>query len=287
MSGELAGKVAVITGSTRGLGRAMAEMFGREGAAVVVSSRKAEALEQTVAALEALGIRAAGQVCDVSRPEEVQALADFAVKTFGGFDIWVNNAAMSGPYGPTMMLDPAAFTAVVQANILGTYHGSRVALAHFLPKGSGKLVNLLGRGDRGPAPMQNAYGSSKAWVRSFTASLAREYKNSGVGVYAFNPGLVNTDLLRRPLVVEGYESRMDPLRMVIYLWANPPEVPARKALWLVSSATDGKTGLEVRLQGRLQLVLGFLREIGRRITRRQKPPVELDIKVIPAWPEKR
>lgn len=280
--GTLDGKVAVVTGSTRGLGRAMAELFAQEGAAVVVSSRRQEAVEATVAALQAEGYRAAGLACDVGSMTDLQALSDFAVATFDGFDIWVNNAAISGPYGPTLDLAPAQFEAVVQTNILGTYYGSRVAMKHLVSKGSGKLVNLLGRGYDGPAPFQNAYGSSKAWLRGFTKALAKEYADSGVDVFPFSPGMVDTDLLRSPTAVEGYETKLNPLKMVMRLWANPPEVPARKALWLVSSATDGKTGLEVNVLDRSQIIAGVLREGWRRVTGRKLPPVELDITTVPA-----
>ncbi|MBN2470365.1 MAG: SDR family oxidoreductase [Anaerolineae bacterium] len=280
--GVLDGKVAVITGSTRGLGREMAEVFAREGAAVVVASRGQAAVDRTVAELAEAGYRVAGQPCDVGDFTQVQALAALAVEAFGGFDIWVNNAGLSAPYGPTLDIAPAEFEKVVRTNIMGTYYGSRVAMAHFVAKGSGKLVNLLGRGYDRPVPFQNAYAASKAWLRGFTLALAKEYKNSGVGVFAFSPGMVDTDMLRSPSAIMGYETKMNPLKIVMRLWANPPEVPAQKALWLVSPATDGRTGLQVDVLGRTQILSGVLREGWRRLTGRQLPPVELDITTVPA-----
>ena len=178
----LNGKTAVITGSTRGFGLSMAQEFARQGAAVVVSSRSAEAVEQAVAGLRAGGVRASGLACDVSDLAQVQALAEHAIMTFGALDVWVNNAGLSAPYGPTIHVFPERFTQVTQTNVLGTYHGSLVAMRHFLEGGGGKLINILGRGERGPQPMQNAYASSKAWIKSFTLALAEEYKDSGVGV---------------------------------------------------------------------------------------------------------
>ncbi len=275
--GILDRKVAVITGSTRGLGLAIAQAYAQAGAAVVVSSRTSSAVAQTVESLQAAGLRAAGMACNVAEPGQVQALRQLALDSFGGLDIWVNNAGLSGPYGPTLGSPPERFVQVVQTNILGTYYGSLAAMQHFVAQGSGKLINVLGRGDRKPVPMQNAYASSKAWVRSFTLALAKEYKQSGVGVYAFSPGLVDTDMLRHIDVVAGYEEKVSPLRTVLSLWGNEPAVPARKALWLASPATDGKTGLEVHLLNPATATLGIVRAGLRRLTGRAGEPVELVI----------
>lgn len=275
MANKLRGKVAVITGGTRGLGRAIAEAYAREGAAVIVASRSVESVRATVEALRAAGHQADGLPCDVGDAEQVRALAERARAAFNGLDIWVNNAGVSGVYGPTLRTPPARFGQVVQTNIYGTYHGSTVALEHFLEQGRGKLINLVGRGDKGPVPFQSAYASSKAWVRSFTLALAGEYRSSGVGIFAFNPGLVITDLLTEVDVAVGHEASLRPLDTVIALWGEPPEVPARKAVWLASRATDGKTGLAVSVLTRRRLVYGVLRAGYRRLARRPAaaPPV--------------
>ena len=269
--GLLEGKVAVITGSTRGLGLAIAEAYAREGAAVVISSRTAHAVETEVDALQSQGLRAAGIACDVSDAGQVQTLAEFAVDTFGEFDLWVNNAGMSAPYGPTLYIPPEQFEKVTKVNIFGTYYGSMAALRHFVPRGRGKLINLLGRGDREPVPLQNIYAPSKTWVRSFTLALARENKDTGVGVFAFNPGLVDTEMLRDVTAITGYEKRMKALEIVIRLWGQPSGMPAERAVWLASSATDGKTGLEVRTLDQKQLLSGLWNEV-KRLTRRGPAP---------------
>jgi glucose 1-dehydrogenase len=269
--GQLDGKVAVVTGASRGLGLSIVEAFAREGASVVLSARSEKALRENVAALTAKGYRAAGFPCDVGKLEQVRALGAFAKQTFGTLDIWVNNAGVASIYGPTVANPVDRFEQVVQTNILGTYYGSITALDHFLPQHRGKLINLLGRGDDRPVPFQNAYASSKAWVRSFTLTLAQENKNSGVGIYAFNPGLVDTDLLRKIDVIAGYEKGLDRFGTVIQMWANPPEVPAERVLWLASSATDGKTGLEVKVLDRATLLKGIGRLIASKITRRPMP----------------
>ena len=145
--------------------------------------------------------------CDTADLSQVQALADLATAGFGKLDIWVNNAGVGAPYGPTFSVPVDLFSAVIQTNILGVYHGSLAAMKRFAAQGSGKLINLLGRGADKPVPFQNAYAASKTWVRSFSKSLAQEYKASGAGVYLFNPGLVLTDMLT-DVEAKGYGQQM-------------------------------------------------------------------------------
>lgn len=245
MKGMLQDKVAVITGGSRGLGYAIAEVYAREGAKVVIASRTQKAVDEAVRKLRLNGVQAEGLACDVSDIQQIEALAEFAIQKFGRLDIWVNNAGISAPYGPTAHIPSGDVLSVIQTNITGTYNGSVVALRYFAAQKSGKLINLLGRGDNGAIPLQNAYSSSKVWVSNFTKTLAKEYKNSGVEIMAFNPGLVKTDMLSHVHAVKGYEQKMSPLRYVAALWGNEADVPARKALWLASSATNGRSGLQV------------------------------------------
>lgn len=277
----LHGKVAVVTGSTRGLGLAIAEALAAEGAALVISSRSPQAVQAAVSHLQGKGYSASGLAADVGDLAQTQALAAHALKSFGRLDIWVNNAGIAGPYGPTMGFAADTFRQVVQTNIIGVYHGSQVAMQHFLQQGSGKLINLLGHGYNGPVPWQNAYASSKAWVRSFTQSLAKETKDSGVGVYAFNPGMVLTELLTDVEVIEGSEHRLDRFPTIVRMWAKPPEMPAKRLAWLASPATDGKTGLEVSVFSLGLQLQGALKEGLRALFKRPVPPTPVRMKRIP------
>ena len=174
----------------------------------MVSSRSADAVERAVDALRAAGHTATGMPCDVSDLAQVEALAAHAAGTFGRFDVWINNAGYAAPYGPTAHVPPQLFMRSVQTNIIGTYHGSIVALAAFLPAGKGKLINVLGRGSDGkPTAMQNAYAATKSWERVFTMAMAKEYKESGVGIFAINPGMMSTEMLTDLTAVSGYEKR--------------------------------------------------------------------------------
>jgi short-subunit dehydrogenase len=155
-------------------------------------------------------------------------------------------------------------------------------MQHFIPQGYGKLINIMGRGDKKPASMQNAYSSTKAWVRSFTIALADEYKTSGVGVYAFNPGMMTTDMLTQLDAVVGFEHRLKAMPTIIRMWTVRPEVSAKKVVWLGSSETDGRTGLLSWQMNKVFMLKGALREGLRRLFRQSAPPVEVDINTIPS-----
>ncbi len=278
--GILEGKVAVITGSSRGLGLAIAQAYAKAGASVIVTARSRKGVEEAVNDLQAAGLTANGTTCDVGDYEQVKALAEFTINSFGKIDIWVNNAGVAGVYGPTAHIPRERFERVIQTNITGMYYGSIVALEYFVPQKSGKLINLLGRGDDGPVKFQNAYAASKYWVKSFTLALAQEYKDYGIGIYAFNPGLVDTDLLRQVDSLAGYEHKLSPLSTVIRMWGNQPDVPAERALWLASSETDGKTGLVEKVLGRKRIISGLLRDLGRRLRGAAQPDTSLTVTTV-------
>jgi len=280
-SHRLEGKVAVVTGGSRGLGLAISRAFVRAGAAVAIASRSEEAVRRVAEELRAAGGQVIGVPTDVANLEAVQDLARQAVSKFGKLDVWVNNAGMSGPYGPTAALPVEDFTRALRTNIEGVYYGSLTAMRYFLAQKSGKLINILGRGDRNPVPYQNAYAPTKAWVRSFTLAMAKEYSDCGVGVYALQPGLMLTDLVTEVEVVPGYEGRLQAFQTVLRMWANPPEVPAEKAVWLASSATDGQTGLEVRVLTPKRLLLGAVAELFRRLTKRPAQEIPIHIRQLP------
>lgn len=261
----LRGRVAVVTGSTRGLGFAMARLLGQNGATVVLASRSNAHVTAAIERLQGEGLSVSGRSCDMGELADVEALRDQALDQ-GMLDIWVNNAGVSGVYGPTASTPVDDFTRVVRTNILGTFHGSRVALPVFLTQGHGDLVNLFGQGDKGPVALQNAYASSKRWVRQFTETLRLETKGTGVRVHGMNPGLVLTDLLGRVTSQAGYERRLGALPVVAGLWGQTPEAAARPLLHLVTSNAAQFRDLSVPTlvtRGVRSVLTGRLREANR------------------------
>lgn len=231
---------AVITGSTKGIGLAMARQFLSFGDRVVISSRTAEHVEKAVAELgvEFGPDNVRGLPADVSDAAGMEALADFARTQYGHIDIWINNAGTNG-YQNAMLVDcdPALLETVVQTNLLGTLLGCRTALCVMLAQGSGHVFNMDGRGADGTAtPGFAAYGATKRSVPQLTASLVKETEGSGVGVHTLSPGMVLTDLLLK---------HSSPQATKIYnILAERPETVAR---FLVERARDVKgTGQYIR-----------------------------------------
>lgn len=280
---SLEGKIAVITGASRGLGKAIAESYAAAGAKVVLAARSKEEIEKNAVSLKMRGYEASERTCDVSDMQQVEDLAHFAIEKYGCFDIWVNNAGIAGPYGPTLNIDPQDFLRVLETNIFGVYHGSITAMRHFLPRHTGTLINILGAGDKGPVANQNPYASTKSWIRVFTLAMAKEYKDSGVGIFAFQPGLMDTDLLTEVTTFPGYEKRLQGIMpFLIRAIGKQPQVPARKAIWLAASAVPGKTKAYVHLGSRAGVLTGFLMEGLRRLFRLPTRPVEIHVKTIPS-----
>lgn len=277
----LDGKVAVVTGGTRGLGLGIARALAKSGASVVIASITPTSVEIAVKKLKEEGFSVSGMVVDVAELEQVQALASQAVALYGKLDIWVNNAGIAGSYGPTVKLAPQDFYRIVNTNILGTYNGSMSAMAVFLAQRSGKLINLLGQGYKGPVRWQNAYASSKIWVRSFTKTLAEETRGMGVDVFAFNPGMVLTDLLTDLEVIEGSEDRLKVYPTILRMWAKPPEIPAAKVAWMASAASDGQTGKLISLSSFGSILMGAAREGLRALFHRPGREIQLAIHSVP------
>ena len=194
MSGALAGRTALITGASQGLGLEIARSYLREGARIVICARSEETLRGAQEELAGLG-EVHGRPADVASPEEVEALVAFAVEHLGGLDVLVNNAGVYGPKGAIDEVDWAAWAKAIEINLMGSVLPVRAALPHLRAAERGKVVQLSGGGATNPLPFLSAYAASKAAVVRFMETLAGEVAPDGIDVNAIAPGALNTRML--------------------------------------------------------------------------------------------
>lgn len=273
MTGRLDGKVVVITGSTRGIGRAMAESCVRAGATVVVSSRTASAVDETVAALSASGGKVSGIACDVAREADLESLLEHAVTSHGGVDVWVNNAGISLGLRTHADTSPAEIHSIVDINLVGTMVASRLVVPYFIKRGGGVLINVSGRGGRGDtAAYTSAYAATKAGVMVFTKSLAAEHRSDPVSIMVFMPGMVETDFYNESMpVTAGLEPLVANVRIVLEAIGTPID-RVGPALVDAACTRPGTCSGEVRSAGSgIRSMLGGFRLMWARMTGRMKP----------------
>jgi NAD(P)-dependent dehydrogenase (short-subunit alcohol dehydrogenase family) len=200
--GAFAGKTAVVTGASSGIGRAIALRLGEAGAHVFAAGRQREALAGTVAAVAAAGGAATAVPADLRSPVEVRGLVDRAMADTGRLDVMVNNAGVSFR-GPIADADPAAWREMLEVNVLALAVGSQAAVRAMRACGThGHIVNISSSATLGPAP--GFYGATKTAVNAITASLRQELENDTIRVVTVIPGLTATNLGRnQPALVRG------------------------------------------------------------------------------------
>lgn len=274
-------QVAVITGSTRGLGFAMAEAMLKAGATVVISGRSAQALTKALRALSKHG-KVLGKRCDVRQERQVYALARWTVAHLGGIDIWVNNAGYSAFAGQILDMPPDEARDMFLTNDMGTFHGSRAALHFMLKRMRGTLVNVYGNGSfLRPATPTALYGATKAWMTSFSRSLAKEVQGSGVRIVGFSPGMLLTDMLTAPTVIgQAGRDMLKNYGFVLRLLARPPERAAEKLVQILRA--DHREFIEYRSYRPWTPLLGLLRIGWENFTATGERPA-FKLKLLPAY----
>ncbi|WP_231496273.1 3-oxoacyl-ACP reductase FabG [Nocardioides sp. URHA0032] len=233
MTGLLSGRTAVVTGGAQGLGRAIAERFVAEGARVVVGDVDVAAAESCAAALgSALAVR-----CDVTSEEDVAALVDAAVTTYGGLDVMVNNAGvLRDATMRKMSLDD--FRLVLDTHVQGTWLGTRAAAAVMREAGTGSIVNMSSISGKVGNVGQTNYSAAKAAVVGLTKAAAKEVAHAGVRVNAIQPGLIRTPMTEA-MREDIWQQRLREIPMQRF--GEPSEVAA-VALFLASDLASYLTG---------------------------------------------
>jgi 3-oxoacyl-[acyl-carrier protein] reductase len=190
---DLKGKVAIVTGGTKGIGRGIAEALVQEGINVCVSARSRNEIDETVGALRALGKGSAtGIICDVRICTEIKALFAQTVLELGGLDILVNNAGI-GIFAPVEEMSPEDFRAVLETNLFSVFYCCHEAIPLMKQRGGGYIINISSLAGANPPPRMAAYNASKFGLNGFSEALMQEVRHDGIKVSYIMPGSVNTE----------------------------------------------------------------------------------------------
>jgi 3-oxoacyl-[acyl-carrier protein] reductase len=194
---ELKGSVALVTGASRGIGKAIAEALGAQGARLVLSALTVKTLEATASALRSKGVEVVTVAGDVGEEADAAAMVAAAVERFGRLDLLVNNAGI-GAKGPLEETDPATFDRVFRTNVRGPYLTMRAAIPHMKKQGGGTIVNLASLAGVNPVPNRAAYAATKWAVIGLSRSVLQEVRKSKIRVIVLEPGSTLTDFGHDP-----------------------------------------------------------------------------------------
>lgn len=244
---ELTGKVALVTGSSRGIGEAIAHEYARRGAKVIVSSRKQDACDEVARAIIAAGGEALPIACHAGKVSDIEALFARIQSEFGRLDILVNNAATNPYFGPMIQASESAFDKTFEVNCKGFFFMAQQAARMMVEQGGGAIVNVSSIEGMSPSPMMGIYSMSKAAVIMLTKALAKELGGSNVRCNCICPGLTETRfasvLIDTPEIYEHYISRAPLGRH-----AQPEEITGA-AVFLASDAASYITGAILPVDG--------------------------------------
>ncbi|GAF40109.1 glucose 1-dehydrogenase [Agrilactobacillus composti DSM 18527 = JCM 14202] len=257
MYADLNGKVAVITGGSKGIGNAIAQRFGQEHMKVVINYNSDPEGAQKVAdaILDQGGQGAVTVQADVATEAGVQAILDAALTNFGDLDVWVNNAGMEIK-APTHELTLADWNKVISINETGVFLGSKAALAYFKAhKKPGNIINMSSVHEQIPWPTFASYAAAKGAVKLFTQTIAMEYAKDGIRVNGIGPGAINTPINADKFADQAQYDQT--VAMVPMNRIGKPEEVAAGAAWLASSESSYVTGITLFIDGGMTLYPAF------------------------------
>jgi len=271
---KLKDRVIVITGSTRGIGRAIAEACAQEGARVVICSRQESAIKQTCQAFKQRGFNVSGLAVDVSLQGDLERLLNHAVETWGRVDVWINNAGLSGGYRPLHEMSPEEISSIVDVNLTATLKACRIIIPYFTQHEGGIVINMSGKGGRGDAsPFMTTYAATKAAVTSLTKSLAQENKDHPISIHSVVPGMVETDFYQDVKTSPEVAASAQSLPYVLKAFGVPLDVVGPFVAQIAAQEPGKVTGKNYSVLRGLRLIRGIALLMWYRATGKIKATV--------------
>lgn len=248
-SQDLTGRVALITGASRGIGKAIAQVLAEHGCAVALAARTPDAIQQAADEINASGGRALAFAADVTDEDSAERLVTETVAALGRLDILINNAGGNSFSVPVAQMRSSGWSKTMALNVESTVRFIQQALPHLVESGHGSIINVGSVAGLRGAPMMSHYGAAKAAIASLTRSLSIEVAHQGVRVNALVPGWIETDLTDFLRGDENTEASVLS-RVPLGRWGRSEEI-AEAALFLASDASSFMTGQELVVDGGL------------------------------------
>ena len=245
---HLEGKVALITGGSRGIGESIAKAFGQSGAEVAIASRKLDGVSEAAERLRRDGVTVEPFACHTGKTDQIDALVQAVIARYGRIDVLVNNAATNPHFGPMLTADDGAFDKTFEVNARGYLNLAKAVARHLVDRGApGSIIHVASVMGLAAAPLQGIYGMTKAAVISMTRTLAMELGPSGIRVNAIAPGLVETRFAAAIVKNRDLVER-EAARTPLGRYAQPDEI-AGAALYLASDAASYVPGHTLVVDG--------------------------------------